>query len=369
MQCPGRPAPHHRCGVGRRHRPTVESCAYRLRTALHDDALHRRPVRGLRGRAPGQAPHMDQYPALGLDESALAALLAQQDGVVSRRQLRSLGAQRHDIDRLLRRHRLAQSHPRVYVDHTGPLTPRQRAWAAVLYAAPAALSGRSALADPEPNAPVHVSIDASRRLTAPDGVRIQRRRDFAAQVLWNASPPRLRYDAAVLDLVEEASDEMAVVRLLSDAIGSRRTTVARLRSTLAGRSRMPRRRWLSRLLDDLATGACSVLEHAYLTRVERAHGLPLPDRQAVRTGVAGREYRDASYAAGRPSGCDGTRWSTLPAGPRCSWPASCSAAAGPACRSPAGRTAPSPSSPRRDRGVARAPHVPSAPRSGSTLPA
>ncbi|MBB3042256.1 hypothetical protein [Nocardioides soli] len=248
---------------------------------------------------------MDQHPALGLDESALAALLAQQDGVVSRRQLRSLGAQRHDIDRLLRRHRLAQSHPRVYVDHTGPLTPRQRAWAAVLYAAPAALSGRSALADPEPNAPVHVSIDASRRLTAPDGVRIQRRRDFAAQVLWNASPPRLRYDAAVLDLVEEASDEMAVVRLLSDAIGSRRTTVARLRSTLAGRSRMPRRRWLSRLLDDLATGACSVLEHAYLTRVERAHGLPLPDRQAVRTGVAGREYRDASYAVGVTVELDG----------------------------------------------------------------
>lgn len=239
------------------------------------------------------------------DEAALTVLQAQQDGVVSRRQLRELGAQRHDIDRLLRRRRLTTVHPRVYVGHTGPLTPRQRAWAAVLYAAPAALCGRSALADPEPHAPVHVAIDASRRLAAPDGVRIQRRRGLATQVVWNASPPRLRYEVAVLDLVEETSDELATVRLLSDAIGSRRTTIPRLRAALAARSRMPRRRWLCRLLEDLATGACSVLEHAYLTRVERPHGLPLAARQVVRTGAAGREYRDVSYACGLTVELDG----------------------------------------------------------------
>ena len=48
------------------------------------------------------------------------------------------------------------------------------------------------------------------------------------------------------------------------------------------------------MLDDVAAGTCSTLEHAYLDRVERAHGLPTADRQ-VRASAKGTVYRDVEY--------------------------------------------------------------------------
>jgi hypothetical protein len=49
------------------------------------------------------------------------------------------------------------------------------------------------------------------------------------------------------------------------------------------------------VLDDVATGTHSLLEHRYVTRVERPHGLPESTRQR-RVQLAGRaSYRDAEY--------------------------------------------------------------------------
>ncbi|WP_211357154.1 type IV toxin-antitoxin system AbiEi family antitoxin domain-containing protein [Nocardioides rubriscoriae] len=55
-----------------------------------------------------------------------------QDGVVSRRQLEELGAAPHDIKRMVRRHELHRRLPGIFVEHNGPLTPRQQEWVAVL---------------------------------------------------------------------------------------------------------------------------------------------------------------------------------------------------------------------------------------------
>ncbi len=49
------------------------------------------------------------------------------------------------------------------------------------------------------------------------------------------------------------------------------------------------------MLDDLGSGACSVLEREYLNGVERAHGLPSADRQSRERTEAGVVYRDAEY--------------------------------------------------------------------------
>lgn len=46
------------------------------------------------------------------------------------------------------------------------------------------------------------------------------------------------------------------------------------------------------MLSDVADGTCSVLEHGYLDLVERPHGLPAGERQAVRHGSSGRVYCD-----------------------------------------------------------------------------
>jgi hypothetical protein len=231
-----------------------------------------------------------------VDEHELRRLLRDQDDVVSWRQLRDVaGLASHDVERLLRRRDLVRVHPRVYVGHTGPLSWRQRAWAAVLYAEPAALCLGSALPEPDERAPIEVAIEGDRRLEPRPGLRIHRMQDLEAKVRWNLSPPRLRPEQAALDLVDRASSELDVVAVLSRVIGGRATTAGLLRATLDGRPRLRRRRWVTRLLDDLELGVCSVLEHAYLVRVERPHGLPRSRRQAPRRPDGRWEYRDAEY--------------------------------------------------------------------------
>lgn len=68
----------------------------------------------------------------------LAELLDRQAGIMSRRQVLVLpGENDATIRRRLHRREWDQVHAGVYVDHTGPLTWLQRAWAAVLFAWPA----------------------------------------------------------------------------------------------------------------------------------------------------------------------------------------------------------------------------------------
>lgn len=230
-----------------------------------------------------------------MDGDALGELLARQDGVVSRRQLREMGIGKAALDRMLRRRELARVHRGVFVDHTGPLTDRQRAWAAVLCAAPAALCLESAI-DPG-HVPVHVAVAEARRVTPPPGVQVHRMVGLDERVCWNLSPPRLRVEENTLELLERAKTVLDVVRVLTAAVGGRSTTVPRLREAILGRRRLRRRRLIVRLLTDLEAGTHSVLEHGYLVRVERAHGLPRPDRQATRRTDTGHELRDVDYAA------------------------------------------------------------------------
>ncbi|MET0821832.1 MAG: hypothetical protein ABWY58_12770 [Aeromicrobium sp.] len=230
-------------------------------------------------------------------------LLDAQAGTVARRQLAAAGVADHDIRRLVRRRDLVAVHPGVYVGHTGELSWTQRAWAAVLYAWPAALAGTSALlATDGPGhrhdhaGNIHVVVPHDRRVRVRDGVRIERRRGLEGLVLWNLGPPRLRYDEAVLDVVVAAATELDAIATLAAACGGRHTTARRLREAMRRRSRVPRRAWIAAVLDDVAGGTCSVLEHAYLRDVERAHGLLTARRQlrAVASGVT--TYRDADIA-------------------------------------------------------------------------
>jgi hypothetical protein len=234
---------------------------------------------------------------------SLAKLLRDQDGLISRRQLLDLELRQHDLERMLRRRELAVMHPGVYVEHTGPLTWQQRAWAGVLYAWPAALTHRSAVRAAEgpgrrtaDDRMVEVAVDRQRHLSADaDGVRIRRMRDFEARVQWNLGPPRVRYDDAIIDVAADAPTDLDAVAALADACGSRRTTAARLLRTLGQRPRVRRRTWLEGVLGDVAQGTCSVLEHGYLDLVERPHGLPTGRRQASHRHAGTTVYRDVDY--------------------------------------------------------------------------
>lgn len=232
---------------------------------------------------------------------AVADLLAHQDGVVTRHQLLSAGITQARFDTSLRRRDLVTVHPGVYLTHTGAPTWSQRCWAAVLYAGRSALHLESALHQPgkgaaAPAGPVHVAIDWGRRVVPRSGICVHRVRGLEEKVRWNLSPPRVRIEVAAVEVAHRAADELAAISALATAVGARRTVADRLREELQRRGRLRRRAMLTTLLDDLEHGTHSVLEHAYLARVVRPHGLPEPTSRQAAVTVAGRtEYRDVAH--------------------------------------------------------------------------
>jgi hypothetical protein len=240
-----------------------------------------------------------------MDRTRVDELLEDQSGVICHRQIVACGGAYHDIRRMLRRRELAVVHQGVYVNHTGTLTWRQRAWAAVLYAGVgAALDGQSALrADAGPGwggcrdeDPIRVAVDARRTVQDSDGVRVRRVSGLADKVRWTANPPRLKVDEATLDLAMASIDDDAAFETLARAVRGRTTTAQRLLDSLAKRTRAGRRLWLTEVLIDIRDGTCSVLEHGYLRLVERAHGLPPSRKQRPVARSNGRgAYRDVDY--------------------------------------------------------------------------
>jgi len=236
----------------------------------------------------------------------LDALLRDQDGVVARFQVFAFGLDRDFIRRRLRRREWVQLHRCVYVNHTGPPTWRQRAWAAVLHHWPAALADESALIAhglrpeeppgmPSDSRPVHVAIDQTRRAAKTEGIRLRRVVHLNRYVHAHLSPPRMHLEDALVGTASRQGTREAAIACLADGCQSRRTTPRRVADALRRHTRLPRRRFLLEVIEDVAGGVYSVLEHQYLTRVERPHGLPTAKRQRrVRPGRSAA-YRDVDY--------------------------------------------------------------------------
>lgn len=232
---------------------------------------------------------------------AVSELLARQSGVVTRRQLLAARITQARIDTLLRRRDLVAVHPGVYLTHTGAPTWTQRSWAAVLYAGRSALHLGSALHQPPkeaaPNGPIDVAVDRTRRVAPRPGLRVHRVGELEDKVQWNLSPPRVRIEVAAVEVAHRATDDLAAISALAAVVGARRTVASRLRTEIDRRGRLRRRAMLTDLLVDLERGTHSVLEHGYLIRVVRPHGLPEPtSQQAGVDGATGTEYRDVAQA-------------------------------------------------------------------------
>lgn len=228
----------------------------------------------------------------------LERTLAHQDGVVGRSQLQHVGFSVAEIRRLMRRRELVSVHPRVYVGHTGPLTWRQRARAALVYAEPAALCLDS-IGEParDDGGPIHVAIDRRRRVDPQPGIVVHRLAGLATHTFPFSDPPRLRLEDNALLTASYAVGAFDAVAALGAVVGRRGVGVTSLRTAADRFPRLRGRAFLLRVIDDLETGASSVLEREYLLRVERAHGLPRPIRQAPRRTADGWEFRDAAYPA------------------------------------------------------------------------
>ncbi len=227
----------------------------------------------------------------------VADLTVAQDGVVARRQVLAAGGSDFDIARLVRRRELIPLERGVYVNHSGRLTQTQRHWAAVLAFWPAALAHASALPDP-PMTVVHVAVDPSRNLRPLPRVVLHRMPDFAQRADLDRSPPAIRLEHALIDVISsELRDEdvAAAFAVLARVCAARRTTPQRIPQTLSTRRRVAGRRTVEAMLTDVRDGACSVLERGYLHRVERAHGLPRGERQIGSTATGRSTFQDVRY--------------------------------------------------------------------------
>ncbi|TNM50227.1 hypothetical protein FHP29_00755 [Nocardioides albidus] len=202
---------------------------------------------------------------------------------------------------MIRRHELTVAHPGVYVVHSGPLGRAQREWVAVLAAWPAALADTAALPW-ETGAPITVAVEHGRKVKAPPGVRIQQVRHLADRLQPGVEPPRLQIEQAVVDAMARlvaAGDEPEAYALLARACfgRGRRATPDGIAAALRTRARVAGRRVIEGMVEDLRTGASSVLERGYLHLVERAHGLPRGRRQAASAATGRRTEQDVRYDA------------------------------------------------------------------------
>lgn len=282
----------------------VQDFSHYQAAILHHVSCPQARAAGLRNSS---SARQDQW----MDEQIradLEGLLRYQDGVISRAQAVEYGAAEHEIRRLLRTNEWARVHPGVYVDHTGPLTWQQRAWAAVLCCQPAALcheSARRAADGPgravhDDGSPIHVAVDHSRMPAAPDGVRVHRLADFDAKVLWNASPPRQRPEEAVVDLAASARTDFrrATARSTNHRKG-RSTAMSSTPSSACSSS---------------STDACSTRRSTHATAISSVTSTPSPPAASVpglvgvrsSTGRAARATRSVSrsiVAAGPSAQC------------------------------------------------------------------
>jgi very-short-patch-repair endonuclease len=242
------------------------------------------------------------------DADDLAALLYQQDSVLSVRQVL-----RH-ISKGALRHRVAcgrwqQPYRGVIVTHSGPLTASQRIWAGLLSVpAPVLLGGVTAArvcglrGYDEPV--IHVLVPAERRPSrstdAPSAgswpVIVHRTTVLSdTDARWQARPPRTAVARSLVDAAQWAPDQAKAFAVVVAGIQQRLTTAADVLEVLDRLPKACRRNAVRSLVNDAAGGAHSLAEIDFV-RLCRRYRLPLPDQQVRRTDKAGRtRYLDAYW--------------------------------------------------------------------------
>lgn len=232
-------------------------------------------------------------------------LLEQQDRVISRKQARACGLSEDQWQWFLDSGRWRSVLLGVAVAHSGEITDRQRAWAAVLSAGEGAhLTGEMALIGHgmKLKAPRDVHLAVSRELL-PRRFLVGEERERGRTVphrlthlpTWThpvKEPPVLRVAPAALHAAAYAASDRAAEWRLAATVQQGLTQARELRTTCDGMPRLRRRSLIDEVLDDIEFGAHAGSE-LDLLRFLRRHQLPMPDRlqRPVRRGKI--RYLDA----------------------------------------------------------------------------
>ncbi|MDT3446382.1 MULTISPECIES: hypothetical protein [unclassified Pseudofrankia] len=220
--------------------------------------------------------------------------------MVSRRQALGRGITDGQVEANIAAKRWVRVFPGVFATFSGPLPREAQLWAVLLRAGPGAMLSHDTAAElvgllERPSPTIHVTVSYHRTPTPVPGVRFHRatRADLIRHPV--RTPPQTRTEETVIDLTQCSRTLDDAIGWLARAVGARVTTASRLESALHARPRVRWRKALTGALHDVAEGCHSVLELAYLRDVERAHGLPRGERQAIRSRPGGPWYDDVFY--------------------------------------------------------------------------
>jgi hypothetical protein len=227
-------------------------------------------------------------------------LLSAQCGVIASWQAEAAGISGRHMRNLELSERWQRLYFGVYAAFTGQPPRSAGLWAAVLRAGPRAILSHETAAEldglsDKPSKVIHVTVRSEQHRQPVAGVVIHRSSRSIAFKQQRPLPPRTATEETVLDLADATASFDTVVWLVARACRGGLTTPFLLADSLQLRARARWRGKLREALQDVAEGVHSPLEYRYLHGVERAHGLPRPDRQAEADRHPGRIFRDIHY--------------------------------------------------------------------------
>jgi len=187
----------------------------------------------------------------------------------------------------------------VYASFTGEPARGAVLWAAVLRAGPQAILSHETAAElsglvDKRSKLLHVTIPASQRVRPITGFVIHRSSRIL-EIRDPDLPPRTMLEETLLDLAEDAASFDDVVSLVARAFQRHLTLPGLLLQRVEARTRLRWRAEIFQAIEDAASGVHSALEYRYLRDVERAHGLPVAERQARALQNGRVIYRDVLY--------------------------------------------------------------------------
>jgi hypothetical protein len=232
-----------------------------------------------------------------------AELLESQDLVLTRKQAVAGGLTERAVDWRLHRSTWQTVLPGVVVAHSGEVTFPQRVQAAVLYGGKdAAVSGDALLHLTKPRGHPPAVID----IAVPASCQVARHQFFVPHRCSRLAdlthpfhePRQIRIAAAVLHAAAWAPTDRVAEWKVASAVQRRFVNVPQLRLALTDLPRLPRRRVVRIVLDDVELGAHARTELDFLAFLRR-NRLPLPDRLQFKVRANGMRYLDAWWEAQR----------------------------------------------------------------------
>ena len=229
-----------------------------------------------------------------------ADVLDRQEGVLTREQALRTGVSRRLVEGRLASGRWQRLHKGVFATFSGPVPRAARLWGAVLRAGDDAVLSHHTAAEvwnltDQSSSSIHVSVPRQAGSLDIPGLVLHYSSRLPGARHPARLPPQTTLEETVLDLADVSPTAEDAVAWAIKACQRRLSTPDRITAALDGRNRARWRRDLTDAITEVTIGVHSPLELRYLRDVERRHGLPRGDRQAVTTRRGARQYADVRY--------------------------------------------------------------------------